>query len=634
MEGLGLIITWVFLRSRETWFRCLNNSFLPHLVDQMYHGGTNFDRTAGGPHILTTYDYDAALREPAHLPNEPKYSHLARLHRVILGNADALFWGEVEDALEELKVVSTNQGTADRTDNWIEAHVFGDPAPTSTTGQIAFLSNIAVDATADVEWRGTKVELKAWSVVILVLGKGALFGGRAMAGEDWKVVYDTADAKDKKTPISLDSTLPPLMVPPLSVHRAIEPIGGTLPPTYPHDSRKSHARSIRNAEQIRTSWDLTDYQVHQLVYELKPGQRKVAVRATGVVELGYVFLGNSTCGGCQGGGTLVCKCRTDEDDITEEHGHRGDGDGGGQDPVVPSPPNGLSVNVSIITCIVGLDNYGARLEETVKGITGRVEVDGQDATDSEWRVLVGLYGEHHKVGFGTRGRGWEKLVLTRTRLPSPQFFEPERYRLDVDKATPPPPTTPPTFNPWTPHSKSPTPAGSPPIWYRLSYPLPAIDGNSKPPLFLDTASLGKGFVWVNGQPLGRFWNATSAGSVMLEADKRRIDAEALRWKWRAEHGYDVAPNGVLAQSGSVYSAGKKPSTGNRCDYRGSFDPWKCPQNRGGLSQHLLYIPWSWIEKGSENGQPRRTIDVVIFEERPGGADPWLAKLQIGELHSS
>jgi beta-galactosidase len=47
----------------------------------MYHGGTNFDRTAG-EFIATSYDYDAPLDEYG-LPREPKYSHLKRLHKVI-----------------------------------------------------------------------------------------------------------------------------------------------------------------------------------------------------------------------------------------------------------------------------------------------------------------------------------------------------------------------------------------------------------------------------------------------------------------------------------------------------------------------------------------------------------------------
>ncbi|KAL8144307.1 hypothetical protein V2J09_017339 [Rumex salicifolius] len=48
----------------------------------MYHGGTNFGRSAGGPFITTSYDYDAPLDEYG-LPNQPKYDHLMELHRAI-----------------------------------------------------------------------------------------------------------------------------------------------------------------------------------------------------------------------------------------------------------------------------------------------------------------------------------------------------------------------------------------------------------------------------------------------------------------------------------------------------------------------------------------------------------------------
>lgn len=33
------------------------------LCMKQYHGGTNFGRTAGGPFITTSYDYDAPLDE-------------------------------------------------------------------------------------------------------------------------------------------------------------------------------------------------------------------------------------------------------------------------------------------------------------------------------------------------------------------------------------------------------------------------------------------------------------------------------------------------------------------------------------------------------------------------------------------
>jgi len=34
-----------------------------------YHGGTNFGRTAGGPFIATSYDYDAPIDEYGELNN-------------------------------------------------------------------------------------------------------------------------------------------------------------------------------------------------------------------------------------------------------------------------------------------------------------------------------------------------------------------------------------------------------------------------------------------------------------------------------------------------------------------------------------------------------------------------------------
>ncbi|KVH91256.1 D-galactoside/L-rhamnose binding SUEL lectin domain-containing protein [Cynara cardunculus var. scolymus] len=48
----------------------------------MYHGGTNFGRTSGGPFITTSYDYDAPIDEYG-LPRFPKWGHLKELHRAI-----------------------------------------------------------------------------------------------------------------------------------------------------------------------------------------------------------------------------------------------------------------------------------------------------------------------------------------------------------------------------------------------------------------------------------------------------------------------------------------------------------------------------------------------------------------------
>ncbi|KAK2967259.1 hypothetical protein RJ640_012587 [Escallonia rubra] len=48
----------------------------------MYFGGTSFGRTAGGPMIITSYDYDAPLDEYG-LLRQPKWGHLKDLHAAI-----------------------------------------------------------------------------------------------------------------------------------------------------------------------------------------------------------------------------------------------------------------------------------------------------------------------------------------------------------------------------------------------------------------------------------------------------------------------------------------------------------------------------------------------------------------------
>ncbi|XP_021718722.1 beta-galactosidase 3-like [Chenopodium quinoa] len=48
----------------------------------MYHGGTNFRRTAGGLFITTSYEYDAPLDEYG-LIKQQKYGHLKELHKAI-----------------------------------------------------------------------------------------------------------------------------------------------------------------------------------------------------------------------------------------------------------------------------------------------------------------------------------------------------------------------------------------------------------------------------------------------------------------------------------------------------------------------------------------------------------------------
>ncbi|XP_027919416.1 beta-galactosidase-like isoform X1 [Vigna unguiculata] len=112
----------------------------------MFHGGTNFDRTTGGPFIATSYDYDGLLDEYG-LLNEPKWGHLRDLHKAI--------------KLCEPALVSV-----DPTVTWpgknLEVHVFKTSATCA-----AFLANYDTKSSSTITFGNGKYDLPPWSVSIL-----------------------------------------------------------------------------------------------------------------------------------------------------------------------------------------------------------------------------------------------------------------------------------------------------------------------------------------------------------------------------------------------------------------------------------------------------------------------------------
>ncbi|PON99542.1 Glycoside hydrolase [Trema orientale] len=113
----------------------------------MYHGGTNFGRTAGGPFITTSYDYDAPLDEYG-LIRQPKYGHLKELHRSIK---------MCERALVSADPIITSMGS------YQQAHVY-----TSESGDCAaFLSNYDTKSSVRVLFNNMHYNLPPWSISIL-----------------------------------------------------------------------------------------------------------------------------------------------------------------------------------------------------------------------------------------------------------------------------------------------------------------------------------------------------------------------------------------------------------------------------------------------------------------------------------
>ncbi|KAG8497877.1 hypothetical protein CXB51_007367 [Gossypium anomalum] len=113
----------------------------------MYHGGTNFGRTAGGPFITTSYDYDAPIDEYG-LIRQPKYDHLKELHKAVKLCEKALLNSD-----PNIVVLGSYE----------KAHVFSS----ESGGCAAFLSNYNLRSNAKVTFNNMHYNLPRWSISIL-----------------------------------------------------------------------------------------------------------------------------------------------------------------------------------------------------------------------------------------------------------------------------------------------------------------------------------------------------------------------------------------------------------------------------------------------------------------------------------
>nr|KAJ0212760.1 hypothetical protein LSAT_V11C400179160 [Lactuca sativa] len=121
----------------------------------MYFGGTNFGRTAGGPLVATSYDYDAPIDEYGFI-RQPKWGHLRDLHMAI-------------KQCEEYLV------NADPTHQSLGINLEADVYYKTPDDCAAFLSNYGSALDANVTFNGKSYFLPAWSVSILPDCKNVIF---------------------------------------------------------------------------------------------------------------------------------------------------------------------------------------------------------------------------------------------------------------------------------------------------------------------------------------------------------------------------------------------------------------------------------------------------------------------------
>ncbi|KAG6539272.1 hypothetical protein ZIOFF_004434 [Zingiber officinale] len=127
---------------------CLQNYYV-------YHGGTHYGRTTGGPFITTSYDYNAPIDEYG-LPRLPKWGHLRELHKSVKLCEHTLLYGKSTfisvGPLQEIDVYEDQSG-----------------------GCVAFLANVDVQEDKLITFRNVTYIIPPWSVSILPDCKNVVF---------------------------------------------------------------------------------------------------------------------------------------------------------------------------------------------------------------------------------------------------------------------------------------------------------------------------------------------------------------------------------------------------------------------------------------------------------------------------
>ncbi|KAJ9564503.1 hypothetical protein OSB04_000469 [Centaurea solstitialis] len=301
----------------------------------MYHGGTNFGRTSGGPFITTSYDYDAPLDEYG-LIRQPKYGHLKELHKVIK---------QCEPALVSADPIITSLG------NLQQAHAFSPGSQHCA----AFLSNYDPNNAAKVTFNNKHYTLPPWSISILPDCKN--------------VGFNTADVGVQSTQMEMllsDSKM-------FSWE------------TYTEDVTKSDESSVFTTtgllEQVNVTRDASDYLWYTTSVDVDSSERflhggelpKLLVQSSGHAL--HVFVNGEHSG--SGFGSRKHRKVTYKENINLRAG---------------------SNKIALLSVAMGLPNIGGHYETWETGVVGPVALYGldqgkRDLSWANWTYQVGLKGE-------------------------------------------------------------------------------------------------------------------------------------------------------------------------------------------------------------------------------------------------
>ncbi|KAF7805570.1 beta-galactosidase 8-like [Senna tora] len=309
----------------------------------MYHGGTNFGRTSGGPFISTSYDYDAPIDEYGHI-RQPKWGHLKDLHKTIMLCEEAL--------------IATDPNITSLGHN-LEAAVYQTESSCA-----AFLANVDAKSDAKVRFRGKSYNLPAWSVSILPDCKNVAFN----------------TAKINSVSMTSSFTREPLREDINSVEGSMarwvwisEPVGISGADTFTR-------RGL--LEQITTTADKSDYLWYSLSIDLEDdGGPQTVLHIESLGHALHAFINGKLAGSGIGDSAKVVD--------------------------IPVTLVARKNKIDLLSLTVGLQNSGAFFDRAGAGITGPVILNGLkngsslNLTSYHWTYQIGLRGDHLGLSAGS-----------------------------------------------------------------------------------------------------------------------------------------------------------------------------------------------------------------------------------------
>ncbi|WJX74230.1 Beta-galactosidase 8 [Trifolium repens] len=315
----------------------------------MYHGGTNFDRSTGGPFIATSYDYDAPIDEYG-IIRQQKWGHLKDVHKAIKLCEEALI-------ATDPKITSLGPN--------LEAAVY-------KTGSVcaAFLANVDTKSDKTVNFSGNSYHLPAWSVSILPDCKNVALNTAKINSASAISSFVTESSKEDIGSLETSSSKWSWINEPVGISKV-----GSLSKTG-------------LLEQINTTADRSDYLWYSLSIDLKddPGSQTV-LHIESLGHALHAFI-NGKLAGSQAGNSGKAKLNVD----------------------IPIALVSGKNKIDLLSLTVGLQNYGAFFDTVGAGITGPVILKGLkngntlDLSSQKWTYQVGLKGEELSLSSGSSGQ--------------------------------------------------------------------------------------------------------------------------------------------------------------------------------------------------------------------------------------